>query len=693
MKFSYNWLKELTGFRETPEALAEILNLHSFEVETVEKVGPPAGGDFALDAKIPTNRISDAGNHFGLAKELCAILNLKCKIENEKSKFKIKNKLKRIGVKISIQKSELCPRYTAIPLEIKKIGPSPKWMQERLATCGFRPINGIVDATNYVMLETGQPLHAFDLDKIRGGKMTIRESKQGEELTTLDGAKHKLPNGALIIEDAERLIDLAGIMGGENSAVSEGTKRILLQAATFDPVKIYRTTRALNFSSDAAKIYSAGSDPNKTADGLMRATELLFQMGAAGDAGEVIDIYFRKIFPRKIFFRPEHADRIIGEALGAKFYQNAFLRLGFKIARSAKNKWMVEVPTERKDLQIEEDLNEEIVRLYGYQKLKARLPEGFLVPAQRNDEVWWGRRTADYLAGAGFAESHLYEFSGERELDQFRINKAEVIELENPMNPETKYLCSRILIKYVISTAENLKQLEEIKIFGIAKSFKKATSSSIDEHKDLIAALAQKDARDEEGFYELKGALDRLFEQLGVSDHWYDDQIKDKSKKIKDKSLRIFHPYRVAEIKIGDEKIGTIGEIHPAVLENLKTKTRIAAAEIDFEKLWRAARAEQEFRPIGKYPAIIRDIAVIVPSDTKTDEVQEIIENTGGQLLVDSDLFDYFQDKQMLESEQKSLAFHLVFQSPERTLKDEEVNAIAGKIIKVLEEKGWEVRK
>lgn len=696
MKFSYNWIKQLTGTKESPEHIAELLNLHTFEVETVEKVG----NDFALDAKIPTNRISDAGNHVGIAREIAVIQNYKLQITKYKQAAQSKSQITKLSqptVKISISKPDLCPRYSAAVLTIKKIGPSPRWMQDRLITCGFRPINVIVDITNYVMLETGQPLHAFDLDRIKQGRVLIRESKKGETLETLDGTPHTLPDGTIVIEDAERLIDLAGIMGGQNSAVSNNTQRILLQAATFDPVHIYKATRVLRFSSDAAKIYAAGSDPNKTVAALERASALFQETGTSGTPESFIDIYHKRIFPQNVAFRPEYADRIIGQALGVRFHQQVFERLGFHIKKGSKN-WIVEVPTERRDLVIEEDLIEEVARLHGYEKIRAKFPESFLEPAPQNDEVWWQRRVADYCAGAGFSEHYPYEFCGDKELEQYNLHsyqhESALIELENPMNPETKYLCPRILVKFISAAVENLREFDTVKLFGVAKSFResriKDQESSVDEHKDLIITFAQKGTSGEEEFYQLKGVLDQLLEGLGIDDWSYGEPTTN-SPQTTNSSL--FHPHRHAGILVGEEKIGNLGEINPEILERLKSKARIVAAEVSFEKLWKLARAEQEYQPIGKYPAVVRDIAVVVSSDTRTDIILNIIENIAGKLLIDTDLFDYFQDEKMRESERKSLAFHLIFQSPERTLKDEDVNILVEKIIKALEGQNWQVRK
>ena len=670
--------------KETPKKLAEILNIRSFEVENIEKIGH----DFALDAKIPANRISDALHHRGLAKEIAAITNHKLQIENPKSPTKENIANLKSSVRINIAASQLCSRYTAQELEIKDIGPSPKRMQERLITCGMRPVDAVVDITNYVMLEIGTPLHAFDSDKIRGGKVTIRESKSGEEVTTLDNTSHTLSQGLIVIEDSERIIDLAGIMGGANSSVSSGTKRILLQAATFDPVRIYKATRMLNFSSAASKIYSAGIDPSQTKAGLERAIELFISILHAQLIGPVIDMYPKKVAPIRVLFRPDYASRAIGQDITPAFYRETFERLGFNVSKKGSD-FIVEIPTMRRDIVIEEDLIEEAARMFGYEKISPKLPELAIAPPSSNDEYFWEEQIRDYLAGAGFTESILYEFTGERELQQFSVNPEEAPRLENPMNPETARLVPRVLIKYISSVAENLRNFDSVRIFGIAKSFRKK-EGNVTERKDLILALSQKGTSGEEEFYRLKGALDILFESLRISDYWYDDKI-DNQLHLSD--YQLFHPYRLAEIKIGDEKIGIVGEIHPSVLKNIKAKARITSAEIDFERLWQYARTEAEYRPLGKYPSIIRDIALIAPVFTKTEDVLNVIELTGGALLVDSDLFDYFQDATMREAETKSLAFHLIFQSPDCTLTDREIDSLMARITQALEAEGWEVRK
>ncbi|MDP3785152.1 MAG: phenylalanine--tRNA ligase subunit beta, partial [bacterium] len=664
----------------------ERLTLRSFEIESIEKVG----GDWVLDVKIPANRISDAANHLGLAREIAVSCGKRVKFPAIKKSF-VKEKFPKIS--LTLAEPDLASRYTAAPIRIKNIGVSPKWMQERLITCGFRPLNAVVDVTNYVMLEMGEPMHAFDLGKVRGRAMRVREAKKGEKLETLDGTTHTLPDGAIIIEDTERIIDLAGIMGGENSSVSEETKEIFLQAAVFDPVRIYRACRTLAFSSAASKIYSAGIDAARTEDALWRAIGLLHECGVLVSVGDFIDIYPKKETPKKILFRPEYANRLIGETIKPDFYKKVFATLGFRVL-AKKDRWIVEVPTARRDISIEEDLIEEAVRFYGYENIRATMPHGGLHVGRENEEYAFESMVRGYFSSHGYSESLLHEFASEKVLKEFSIDPGRALELENPLNPETAYLHPRIAAKYAASAAANIRNFDSVKIFGIAKSFRKrgegVRMQSVDEHKDFVVAVADKDAKGEKGFYNLKGALDGFFDSLGIAEHWYDDSLARVERK---EEHGIFHPHRAAEIRIDGEKIGVIGELHPAILENIKSRARIAIAEIDFDALRKHADAEREFRPIPKYPAVIRDISLVVPSDARVDDVLQVVQDAGGENLSDVDLFDYFEDEKMRKEEKRSLAFHMVFQAENRTLTDAEVDKSVTAIVKVLEQNRWEVRK
>ena len=679
MKFSYFWLKDIVGFKETPQKLAEILTLRSFELEGIEKVGK----DYALDIKITANRLADAAGHLGLAREIAAITSARF----EAPRISLRPTGKKFGIDLDIIPSDLCSRYAAQLVEISEFVPSPRWLQERLITCGLRPIRAEVDVTNYVMLETGHPLHAFDVEKIIGRQMLVRESKKGEEVTTLDGVKRVLPEGVIVIQDRDRIIDCAGIMGGENSAVSAETKIILLQAAVFDPTRMYRASTLLGLATAASKLYAAGVDGSASMEALERAVSLLEEIAGARRMGLAFDWYPEKAVPTKILFRPDYADSIIGRENGITFYQRVFERLGFGFKKQGANLF-VEVPPRRHDIVMEEDLIEEAARLLGYENIVPKFPEVAVAPGVVNRETAWEEEATDRLVAAGFTESEMYEFTGEQELAEFFYQGSKPVEMANPMSMDQRYLAPRLLIKYAVSVKENLKNEDTVKIFGFGKSFVTGEQGII-ERKDLVIALGRKGGKGEDEFYEMKGVIDGLLESLGIEEYEY--------KIAKDASVRhefaMFHPFRSAEIIAEGKVLGMIGEIHPEISENIKSKGRIVVAELLFDRLWKLADGEQQYRPIGKYPAVRRDIAVLVSFNTTTQEIVNIIETVGGELLIETELFDYFQDEEMQGVETKSLAFHLIFESPERTLKDEEVETRVNAITRALEEKDWEVRK
>jgi len=689
MKFSYVWLKDFVSFKETPKQLAEFLTLHAFEVESFEK----KGNDTVLDIKLLPNRVSDASGHLGMAREIAALKNLKIKQPIIKVKEDGRQKTKNL-LAVKIENSDDCSRYTGRIMTDIRVGPSPAWLRERLEVCGVQSINNIVDATNYVMLELGQPLHAFDFDTIgtvaRGKKnIIVRRARKEETIETLDKKTYELTPEVLLITDGEHPLAIAGIKGGMVSGITETTRTIVLESANFNPLVVRSVSQLLRLKTDASYRFEHGMDPNETLHAVNRLAALIQQLAGGKITRGAIDVYPKKITPKKILFSVSAANRLLGKELATSFYKNTFIRIGCAVAIKNNDVLLVTPPTVRRDLAIQEDLIEEAGRMFGYENIPPQLPHITAAPAERNDERYWENMVRDSAVGAGFTESILSAFTSDRELAQFFLDPAIAPELENPLSPDTRYLVPRLLIKYVSSAVENLRAFDTVKIFGLDKSFMR-TATGVDEHTDLIFCYAAKNASGEDEFYELKGVLDRMFEGLGISNQWYDAALTSAEHTHK---AKLFHPFRVAQIKIGDKTIGMIGEIHPAILENLKARARVTACEINFTELWRHARDEREFRPIGKFPAVMRDIAVVVPANTLTETVQNILENIGGTLLIDTDLFDYFQDEEMDTAEMKSLAFHLIFQSPERTLTEHEVDTVLQKITTALEEQGWEIRR
>jgi len=691
MLFSYNWLKEYIKGR-VPEAkrLAELLTFHSFEVESVEK----KAGDFVLDIDVLPNRAPDCLSHIGVARECAAILN--SQIQIPEFSFEEDKKLKsKDFIKVEVKNPNDCLRYTASVMLNVKVKPSPKWLKDRLKACGLQSINNIVDATNYVMLETGQPLHAFDLDKIKVSlsetkRIIVRRAKRGERIKALDDKTYILNTSDLVIADSKEALAIAGIKGGKKAEISPETKNILIEAANFNRILIRKTSQKLKLRTDASWRFENGIDPNLVDFAQKRVISLIQKLAGGTVLQGVVDFYPKKRLPKKLKLDLNHLNSLLGVNIQKERVKRILKNLGFKLQESGSF-LIVEIPTRRLDISIEEDLIEEIGRIYGYQNIPSVFPQASLVPPERNEEIFWENVCKNNLKEMGFCEVYNYSFLGEKEKEIFDLKK--VVELENPVSSFNKYLAPSLIPNLLKAVKENLKFFDEVKIFEIAKTFKKSKNTKnkvpgILEKKMLSGALTRKGIKNE-GFYELKGIIDSLFEELGISNVWYDDY----GQTPEDSSSSIWHPKKCAEIKVAREEIGFLGEIHPRVLKELQIEERVFVFDIDFEKLQRLASEEKEYQPISIHPSVIRDLSVLVPQGTKTVDILNKINSAAGPLVQDVDLFDVYEGGGLPEGKE-SYAFHIIYQAKDRTLSSREVDKIHQKIIKALEENPeWEVRK
>ncbi|MBI4709479.1 MAG: phenylalanine--tRNA ligase subunit beta [Candidatus Portnoybacteria bacterium] len=694
MKFSANWLNEYLKKSVAPEKMVEFLTMHVFEVEGIDKKGK----DSVLDIKVLPDRAHDCFSHIGIAKEIAAISNNQFLFP--KINFKEDRSLKiKDFISVEIRNLDLCPRYSMQMVTNIKVGPSPEWMQERLIVCGLRPINNIVDITNYVMLETGQPLHAFDLDKLDTNtriatndtnKKTIivRRAQNGEKIITLDEgrAERILDSDILVIADSEKPIGIAGIKGGRGPEIDNQTKRIVIEAANFNPINIRRSSKKLNLRTDASTRFENGLDPNLTLDALKRCVFLIGEFAEGKVVSGIIDIYSKKIKPRKILLAFSRAQTLLGIKITSQQIAAIFKRLAMpsKIIKKAKEEFIeVIAPTSRLDLLLPEDLIEEIGRLWGYDKIPAKMPQGVILPAIKNEDLIYEDKIRNILAGFGYAEVQNYSLISDG--DQKLFDSDEIVEIINPLSQDQKYLRPSLIINLLKNARENLKYFSGIRLFEIGHTFIRENGSYVEKNK-ITGLICQKNIlKHGENFFELKGLTEALLDKLGISDYWFDDAISQKYD-----WLKFVHPRRRAEIKSGDEAIGWVAEAKPELLAALEIKERVAIFELDFAGLKELASEERFYVPPSKYPAIIRDLAVIVDRDIKIEAVLNIIEIEGGALLQDVDIFDIYEG---LEGNKKSLAFRLTFQSDERNLTDKEVNELMEKIIKVIEERGWEIRK
>jgi len=650
MKISYNWLQSFFKKKlPVPEKLADLLTMHSFETELVEKKGQ----DYLLDIDVLPNRAHDCLSHLGIAREIGALLGivpLSTSFQGLSPQVRPLARTHSQGqslknfLKIEVKDKNLCPRYTARALDNVKVGVSPKWIQERLEVCGLRPISNIVDIANYVMLEIGQPLHAFDADKLKAKgeikTIIVRRAKKGEKITTLDDEKYDLDENILVIADEKNPVCIAGIKGGQGPGVDGQTKRIILEAANFSPQIIRQGSQQLNLKTDASWRFEHQLDPNLTEEAIDMAACLIQEIAGGEILDGTVDVYPIKIKPKKVKLDIKRIKSLLGVDIPAKEIKSILERLGFQV-RSQE----VIVPTRRIDVSIPEDLIEEIGRLYGFEKISSQMPTATLIPPVRNEDLIYQNKVRDILTNLGFSEVYNYSFVSDKG-----------IEVLNPVSQEQKYLRPNLAINLIKNVKENKKYFEEVRLFEIGKVFKKNKNKAI-EKKKLGAVLFPAD------FYRLKGIIDTLLNRLRITDVWYDEATE--------KNIR-------AEVKVGNDLLGWLGD-------NI--------FELDFEKIVELATEERIYLAPSKYPAMVRDIALLVERGTKVVEVLNLINAAGGQLVRDVDLFDMYEGEEIPQGK-KNLAFHIIYQSDDHTLTDKEVNKLQEKIINALDkEGGWEVRR
>lgn len=677
MKFSYTWLKDYIPSLPAPEKMAELLLTHSFEVEGIEK----KGGDSVLSIDVLPNRIADASGHRGVAGEIGAIVKKSLKLP--KRLLKETNESTAKAVQINVTDKKGCPRYVARVLQGVTVSSSPAWLSGRLGICGVNSINVIVDVANYVMLDMVQPLHAFDADKIKGA-LCVRRASKNEAFVALDGAAYTLGPEDLVIADEEGPLAIAGIKGGKRAGVEIETKNIILEAANFDPESIERTAKRIGLLTDAAVRFRIGIDPNLTVRAINEAAALIQQLAGGTVLRGVADTG-KNIPDKTILLRLAKTRSVLGFDISEREILDICKRLGFVAVKQGEN-LKVKVPSVRVDLVVEEDLIEELARMHGLGHLNSVPPTIVFTDANDNAKEKFRRRVGERIAALGYSEIYSYVFTGEQERD-FSPRKGSLLKLRNPLQSDTAYLRTDLAHSLLSALAKN-QQFEEARVFEIGAVFCRTSAkiqdtTELEEERIALGFFAKQ--KKESPFFELKGALFSLLESFGIDDFYFGDVSLEH---------KLFHPFRSAEIKTDRAILGMIGEIHPRAREAFGIKSPAAIAELSFVKLYEAASSELQYKEVSKYPSITRDIALLVPLDTRVADVEDVIENTGGTLLADTDLIDIYEGTELPDGK-KNFAFRLVFQAPDRTLTDGEVNAIVDRIIKTLEAENleWEVRK
>ncbi len=656
----------------------------------------PKGGDTILDVSVPANR-ADLMSHLGIGREIAAVE----KLDFGYQPFELPQFESQEALKVEVD-SKICPRYTALVISGIKIGPSPDWMQARLQAVGLRPINNIVDLTNYLMLDMGQPMHAFDFDKIEGAAMSVRAAQDGESVETLDDQTWELKAGMPVIADSKKLIDLAGIMGGKNSEVSEATQTIVLQAATFDAITVRKASRQLGQRTDAVSVYEKGVDSELPIPTLAKAWALLSEMIPGVQAKQFIDIKQSDFQPTTIEFDPAQVKKLIGMEVSPEQAAEIFARLGM---RTSQDKTMVvETPSWRSDITGAHDLVEEIVRIIGYDAVPSELPVGKLQPPDSNELLYWERRAKEVLVAAGFNEVVNYAFTSKEALEQMGVQDLKGhLPVANPISPEHAFMRASLVPGLLKNTKENLKNFPEFSIFELGNVFygHDATrelkyEEGVHEEPKLTGAMVNSRPRKSKGkvssrsFLEAKGVIEELLKKLGIEDARVSyEQIGIPSS--------TFHPGRTAVIRVKvkgqaelegeyNEEIGMLGEVHPAMLEAYDIGAVVMLFDIDFDKLFDLATDKKQITSVGRFPGVIRDVSFIVDRNVLVGELKAVMGYAGGVLIEQVDLFDTYEGDQIPQGK-KSLAFHVLYQLPDRTLTDKEVDEQHKKVIDAVKER------
>ena len=662
MKFSYTFLKKILDGVPSRDKLIDGLNLHSFEAEDL-------GGD-TLDISITPNRYSDAASHLGITREIAAVFKLKKALSGLKSYVKSPNNIptgKKL-VNVTIEDAKACPRYAARYFEIKSMRESPVWLKQILIACGLKPINVVVDIMNYTMLEVGQPLHAFDAGKLATSnkrqatgmkEIIIRQAKPNETITTLDGQNYSLKGKNLVIADARGPLAIAGIKGGLDSGIEGKTRAIIVEAANFDAVNIFQTSRALGLQTDASLRFSHGISPELVTLGMNRAAELLSKLVDA-KLVDSADVYPKNQNQEIIGFSVSKCNAILGTSIPEKKIKELLVGLGFEILPKKKfgkksgNDFLVKVPLIRTDVTLFEDLVEEVGRLYGYMKIQAKAPILSIIPGHDSDEVIFKELARTVLVGLGFSEVYNSTFSSKGE-----------VEVQNPIVEDKKYLRTNLEDSIKDNLHSNLRFLEEVKIFEIGKVFA-LHGGKITEKWNLTFGVAHK--KKESPIFEVKGAIDELLRRLGLIDFEFRQN---------DRGLCVYS---------GIENLGCV------CMSFFSKEGESALASIDFELLMKLTEGEREYEPLPKFPSIMRDISILIGSEIQAGEVLEKIQSASPKYVQDVDMIDYFEDEKLGDNK-KSLTFRIVFRSDSRTLTDAEVDREMKKINKVLQtELGADIR-
>ncbi len=649
MKVPLSWLREYIDIKLPPKELAHRLTMAGVEVSHIQK----SGKDTILELDLTTNR-GDCASIIGVAREVSALTNKPLKFP----RISEKDKRQKGIIKVEIRDKKGCPRYSGRVIKGVGVQPSPPWLKEHLESIGIKPINNIVDITNYVLFESGQPLHAFDLDKLVSPlRIIVRRADDGERITTLDGRERSLDRDILIIADGKRPIALAGIMGGEDTQVTDKTRNILLESAYFDPIVVRRGAKRVNLFTESSYRFERDVDPEGVITASRRARDLILKLAG----GEEVAFIDRNLLPRKpkrITLRKERVNWVLGIDLPWDQMARILKRLGFAIRGR-----MIGVPSYRRDVTREIDLIEEIARIHGYHRIPSLLPEGRIASYSQEPLETLAPRIREILVAGGYREVINYGFISLEEGERMGLSPRQIIKLTNPLTERQNIMRPSLIPGLLKNLIHNLNQGNpKVKIFELGRVF------SLGKEEMALGALLA----GEGDLYDLKGILEALCEELAIP-----------SPRISSSPLTFLLPGRGGEVLIANRKVGLLGEMDPKVLSYFGIEVGSFVLELNLEGFLLGKR-EKRFRELPRYPAISRDIALIIPEEITSQEIVQTIYSLGGRLVEEVRFFDLYRGAQIPPGH-KGLAYSISYRAKNRTLKDEEIKKLQQRISSGLE--------
>ena len=585
-------------------------------------------------------------------------------------------------ISVEVHDEELCTRYCARVCKNIKIAPSPEWMQRRLAACGIRPINNLVDITNYVMMEYGQPMHAYDMRTVAGNKIIVKRAKDGDTFETLDGQVRKLDSQMLMICDAEKEIGLAGIMGGENSKITDDVQMVLFEAATFNGANIRKSSKRVGLRTDASSIFEKGLDPRNAEEAINRACQLIEELGCGEVVSGIVDVKAPLKPLKQIAFAPDKINRFLGTDIAREEMLEIFGRLELVYDESTN---MITVPSFRQDVECFADIAEEVARFYGYDKIPTNLPSGEAMTGKLPFKLRIEEKARDIAEYCGFSQGMCYSFESPKVFDKLLLpadsELRKSVTISNPLGEDFSIMRTISLNGILTSLSTNYNRrnrnvrLYELGNIYIPKSI--PVVDYVDERMQFTLGMYG-----DGDFFTMKGVVEEFLESIGMKEKITYDPNAEKP---------FLHPGRQALIQYRDKVIGYLGEMHPEVTDNYDIDTKVYVAVLDMPEVVPFASFDRKYEGIAKYPAVSRDISMVVPKTILVGDIEKIIAQRGGKILESYQLFDIYEGSQIKDG-YKSVAYSITFRAKDRTLEDSDVSGAMKKILNGLEGLGIELR-